>query len=206
MAVPTFLLNPSRNLFFTGKGGVGKTSIACAAAISLADRGRSVLLVSTDPASNLDEVLGKTLANSPTPIPTVPRLSALNLNPEQAARDYRERVVGPYRGVLPDSVVARMEEQLSGACTMEIAAFEEFSRLLATPSTTTDFDHVVFDTAPTGHTLRLLSLPAAWSSFIDTNTSVHSCWALCPDCSNSTNCSVRQCMSSPIRTARRSCW
>jgi len=175
MAVPAYLLNVSRNLFFTGKGGVGKTSIACASAISLADRGQRVLLVSTDPASNLDEVLGMVLGNSPTSIPAVPRLSALNLNPEQAAHDYRERVVGPYRGVLPDSVVTRMEEQLSGACTMEIAAFEEFSRLLATPSTTTDFDHIIFDTAPTGHTLRLLSLPAAWTSFIDTNTSGASC-------------------------------
>lgn len=175
MPMPEFLANASRNLFFTGKGGVGKTSVACATAVTLADRGQRVLLVSTDPASNLDEVLGVRLGNKPTPIPNVPRLFALNLNPEQSAREYRDRVVGPYRNVLPESVVARMEEQLSGACTVEIAAFEEFSRLLADPRTTEDFDHVVFDTAPTGHTLRLLSLPAAWSSFIDTNTSGTSC-------------------------------
>ncbi len=175
MPLPEFLKNASRNLFFTGKGGVGKTSVACATAVTLADRGQRVLLVSTDPASNLDEVLGVLLGNKPTPIPEVRGLFALNLNPEQSAREYRDRVVGPYRDVLPESVVARMEEQLSGACTVEIAAFEEFSRLLADPRTTADFDHVVFDTAPTGHTLRLLSLPAAWSSFIDTNTSGTSC-------------------------------
>ncbi|MHB8955828.1 MAG: arsenical pump-driving ATPase [Pirellulaceae bacterium] len=175
MPLPEFLSKLSRNLFFTGKGGVGKTSVACATAVTLADRGQRVLLVSTDPASNLDEVLGVQLGHKPTPIPEVPGLCALNLNPEQSAREYRDRVVGPYRDVLPESVVARVEEQLSGACTVEIAAFEEFSRLLADPRTTEDFDHVVFDTAPTGHTLRLLSLPAAWSSFIDTNTSGTSC-------------------------------
>ncbi|MHB8969794.1 MAG: arsenical pump-driving ATPase [Pirellulaceae bacterium] len=165
----------SRNLFFTGKGGVGKTSVACATAVMLADRDKRVLLVSTDPASNLDEVLGVMIANKPTPILKVPGLFALNLNPEQSAREYRDRVVGPYRDVLPESVVTRMEEQLSGACTVEIAAFEEFARLLADLHTTATFDHIVFDTAPTGHTLRLLSLPAAWSSFIDTNRSGTSC-------------------------------
>jgi arsenite-transporting ATPase len=164
-----------RNLFFTGKGGVGKTSTACATAIALADRGRRVLLVSTDPASNLDEVLGVTLSPQPTAIPAVPGLFALNLDPESAAREYRERVVGPYRGVLPEAAVASIEEQLSGACTVEIAAFDEFSKLLGDPATTAGFDHVVFDTAPTGHTLRLLELPAAWSGFLDSNVGGTSC-------------------------------
>lgn len=171
----TLLIDPTRVLFFTGKGGVGKTSAACATAIALADAGRRVLLVSTDPASNLDEVLGVTLTSSPTAVPAVPGLSALNINPEQAARDYRERVVGPYRGVLPAAAVRSMEEQLSGACTVEIAAFDEFSRLLGDPRATADFAHVVFDTAPTGHTLRLLELPAAWTDFIDTNVGGASC-------------------------------
>ena len=164
-----------RHLFFTGKGGVGKTSTACATAIALADRGRQVLLVSTDPASNLDEVLGVALSPQPTAIPTVPGLFALNLDPEAAARDYRERVVGPYRTVLPAAAVASIEEQLSGACTVEIAAFDEFSKLLGDPATTAGFDHVVFDTAPTGHTLRLLELPAAWSGFLDSNVGGTSC-------------------------------
>ena len=169
------LFVPTRVLFFTGKGGVGKTSAACATAIWLADAGKRVLLVSTDPASNLDEVLGVTLDASPKAVPGVSGLAALNIDPEQAARAYRERVVGPYRGVLPATAVASIEEQLSGACTVEIAAFDEFSKLLGDADATRAFDHVIFDTAPTGHTLRLLELPAAWSTFIETNVGGTSC-------------------------------
>ena len=169
------LASAPRFMFFTGKGGVGKTSSASAVAVGLADAGRRVLLVSTDPASNLDEVLGVPLGGSPTPVPGVAGLDALNIDPLAAAAAYRERVVGPYRGVLPDSAVASVEEQLSGACTVEIAAFDEFTALLADPAATAAYDHVVFDTAPTGHTLRLLSLPGAWSEFIDTNTLGTSC-------------------------------
>jgi arsenite-transporting ATPase len=171
----SLIQTPTRILFFTGKGGVGKTSSACATAIGLADAGKRVLLVSTDPASNLDEVLGVKLSLAKTTVPTVPRLSALNIDPQQAAHDYRERVVGPYRGVLPALAIASMEEQLSGACTVEIAAFDEFSKLLGDRAATAEFDHVIFDTAPTGHTLRLLELPAAWSSFIDDNVGGTSC-------------------------------
>ncbi|HYP75714.1 MAG TPA: arsenical pump-driving ATPase [Polyangiaceae bacterium] len=167
--------NPTRILFFTGKGGVGKTSAACATAIALADAGKRVLLVSTDPASNLDEVLGVALSGAPTQVPNVPGLAALNIDPVQAAHDYRERVVAPYRGALPVEAIKSIEEQLSGACTVEIAAFDEFSKLLGDPEATAAFDHVIFDTAPTGHTLRLLELPAAWSSFIDSNVGGTSC-------------------------------
>jgi arsenite-transporting ATPase len=171
----TLIQNPTRILFFTGKGGVGKTSAACATAIGLADAGKRVLLVSTDPASNLDEVLGVELSSALTPVSAVPRLSALNIDPEQAAHDYRERVVGPYRNMLPAAAIKSMEEQLSGACTVEIAAFDEFSKLLGDKTATAEFDHVIFDTAPTGHTLRLLELPAAWTSFIDKNVGGTSC-------------------------------
>ncbi len=170
-----FLEHPTRILFFTGKGGVGKTSLACAAAVALARRGNRVLLVSTDPASNLDEVLGVPLSGAPTAIPGAEGLFALNIDPEAAARAYRERVVGPYRGVLPDASVASMEEQLSGACTVEIAAFDEFTKLLGDAHATSTFHHIVFDTAPTGHTLRLLKLPAAWTGFIAENTTGTSC-------------------------------
>jgi arsenite/tail-anchored protein-transporting ATPase len=170
-----FLESATRFLFFTGKGGVGKTSLACASAIALADRGKRVLVVSTDPASNLDEVLAIHLRSMPAAVPDVPRLFALNIDPAAAAAAYREKMVGPYRGKLPESVVRNMEEQLSGACTVEIAAFDEFSRLLGEPAATVDFDHVIFDTAPTGHTLRLLSLPGAWTGFLATNTSGVSC-------------------------------
>ncbi len=165
----------TRFLFFTGKGGVGKTSLSCATALRLADIGRRVLLISTDPASNLDDVLQVKLGPAPEPIPGVANLMAANLDPEAAAAAYREKVVSPYRGILPEAAVANMEEQLSGACTMEIAAFDEFARLLGNPAATAAFDHVVFDTAPTGHTLRLLSLPMAWQGFIDTNTHGGSC-------------------------------
>lgn len=169
------LKNPTRNLFFTGKGGVGKTSLACATAIALADGGKRVLLVSTDPASNLDEVLGTRLGQKPQAIPGVPRLFALNIDPEAAAHDYRERMVEPYRGILPDTALNSMEEQLSGSCTVEIAAFDEFAKLLGEPEATSEFDHVIFDTAPTGHTLRLLTLPSAWSGFLANNKSGTSC-------------------------------
>ncbi len=171
----TLIQDPTRILFFTGKGGVGKTSAACATAVGLSDAGKRVLLVSTDPASNLDEVLRVKLSALPTAVPSVPGLSALNIDPEQAAHAYRERVVGPYRGVLPAVAVASIEEQLSGACTVEIAAFDEFSKLLGDDGATAAFDHVIFDTAPTGHTLRLLELPAAWSTFIDANVGGTSC-------------------------------
>ncbi len=166
---------PARFVFFTGKGGVGKTSLACATAVALADAGKRVLLVSTDPASNLDEVLGQKLTNEPTGIPGVPRLWALNIDPEEAARAYREKVIGPYRGALPEAALRSMEEQLSGACTLEIAAFDEFTKLLGLAAATAGFDRVVFDTAPTGHTLRLLRLPGAWTGFIQTNTTGNSC-------------------------------
>jgi arsenite-transporting ATPase len=162
-------------LFFTGKGGVGKTSIASATALDLADHGRRVLIVSTDPASNLDDVFRISVGTTPTAVPGAEGLWIMNLDPEAAAAAYRERVVGPYRGKLPASVVSGMEEQLSGACTVEIAAFNEFTSLLADPAITSRFDHIIFDTAPTGHTLRLLSLPTAWSGFIETSSHGASC-------------------------------
>lgn len=165
----------ARYMFFTGKGGVGKTSVSCAAAVALADRGKKVLLVSTDPASNLDEVLEVKLGSAPEAIPLVPGLFALNIDPEAAARAYRERLVGPYRGLLPAATVESMEEQLSGSCTTEIAAFDEFAKLIGDKETTAQYDHVIFDTAPTGHTMRLLSLPESWSTFIADNTTGMSC-------------------------------
>lgn len=162
-------------LFFTGKGGVGKTSVACSLSITMASEGKKVLLISTDPASNLQDIFGQTLLNSPTKIEGTDSLYALNLDPEQAAQHYKEQMVGPYRGKLPDVVLQNMEEQLSGACTVEIAAFNEFATLLTDRSVIEEFDTIVFDTAPTGHTLRLLQLPSAWSSFLDENTTGTSC-------------------------------
>ena len=169
------LEHPTPTLFFTGKGGVGKTSLSCATAVALADRGKNVLLVSTDPASNIHEVFGQDIGTDPTPVTDVDGLKAMNVDPEAAAEAYRERVVGPYRGVLPDSAIQSIEEQFAGACTVEIAAFDEFAKLLANEDVTADFDHVVFDTAPTGHTLRLLTLPTAWTGFIEDAAAGTSC-------------------------------
>lgn len=170
-----FLTNAPRFLFFTGKGGVGKTSIACATAIQLADAGRRVLLVSTDPASNVGQVFGITIGNHITAVAAVANLSALEIDPQGAAQAYRDRIVEPARGVLPDSVVKGMEEQLSGACTTEIAAFDEFTDLLTDASLEGRYDHIIFDTAPTGHTIRLLQLPGAWSGFLEEGKGDASC-------------------------------
>lgn len=154
-------------LFFTGKGGVGKTSLACAVAVGLADRGRRVLLTSTDPASNVGQVFGQQVGTSIVPVDSVPGLSAVEIDPNQSAAAYRERILSPVRAVLSAQVIAGIEEQLSGGCTTEIAAFDEFTSLLTNPDVLDRFDHVVFDTAPTGHTLRMLQLPAAWTGFIE---------------------------------------
>lgn len=170
-----FLANPPPFLFFTGKGGVGKTSLSCATAIRLAEQNKRVLLVSTDPASNVGQVFGLKIGHAITPIETVPGLSALEIDPQAAAQQYRDRIVGPVRGMLPDAVVKGIEEQLSGACTTEIAAFDEFTALLTDAALLCDYDHIVFDTAPTGHTIRMLQLPGAWSGFIEKNPQGSSC-------------------------------
>lgn len=168
-------LTLTKYLLFTGKGGVGKTSVACATAVSLADSGKHVMLISTDPASNLQDVFSMELTNKGTPIPDVPNLVVANLDPIHAAAEYRESVIAPYRGKLPESVITNMAEQLSGSCTVEIAAFNEFSEFITDDKVQQKYDHIIFDTAPTGHTLRMLQLPSAWSNFISGSTHGASC-------------------------------
>lgn len=161
-----FLEHLPRFLFFTGKGGVGKTSVACASAVHLADAGKNVLLVSTDPASNIGQVFGLAVGNTITPIPAAPGMSALEIDPESAADAYRERIIGPLRGSLADAELDGVRESLSGSCTTEIASFDEFAELLTDDTRYAAYDHVIFDTAPTGHTIRLLQLPGSWSEFL----------------------------------------
>ncbi|NOW03672.1 arsenical pump-driving ATPase [Clostridium beijerinckii] len=168
-------LNLTKYLFFTGKGGVGKTSTACAVAVNLADQGKKIMLVSTDPASNLQDVFNTELNNKGVQIKEVPNLTVANFEPEAAAAEYRESVIAPYRGKLPQAVIDNMEEQLSGSCTVEIAAFNEFSGMITDEKVFNEYDHIIFDTAPTGHTLRMLQLPSAWSNFIDESTHGASC-------------------------------
>lgn len=170
-----FIEQLPRFAFFTGKGGVGKTSLACATAVRLADAGKRVLLVSTDPASNVGQVFGIRIGNQITAVPAVPQLWAMEIDPQAAAQGYRDRIVGPLRGALPPETLKGVEEQLSGACTTEIAAFDEFTGLLTDPALVERFDHVIFDTAPTGHTIRLLQLPGAWSSFLESGKGDASC-------------------------------
>lgn len=174
LPVKALLENKARFWFFTGKGGVGKTSLASATSVALADAGHKVLLISTDPASNLDEVLSLQLSRNPRPVPACEGLYALNINPEEVAAEYRARVIGPMKGLLPPAALQAMEEQLSGACTMEIAAFDEFAGYLQS-GVKSDYDFIIFDTAPTGHTLRLMALSSAWNTFFDGNTSGNSC-------------------------------
>ena len=173
--LPGFASAPTRFLFFTGKGGVGKTSLSTATAIALADAGQRVLLVSTDAASNLDEMLGVPLSNRPVAVPGVPGLQMLNIDPDTAAEAYRQRVLAQLEAGASEDERQTVREQLSGACTTEIAAFDEFAALLAGEGIDGDHDHVVFDTAPTGHTLRLLSLPMAWTGFLAGNDRGASC-------------------------------
>lgn len=168
-------LNLTKYLFFTGKGGVGKTSTACATAITLADKGKRIMLVSTDPASNLQDVFNTKLDNKGIEVKGIPNLVVANFEPEEAAREYRESVIGPFRDKFPEAVINNMEEQLSGSCTVEIAAFNEFSNFITDEKVKNDFDHIIFDTAPTGHTLRMLQLPSAWSNFIVENKHGASC-------------------------------
>jgi arsenite-transporting ATPase len=165
----------TKYLFFTGKGGVGKTSVSCSIAVSLADSGKQVLLISTDPASNLQDVFETSIGNKATKITKCTNLDIINVDPLKAAEEYRESVIGPYRGIFPADVLRNMEEQLSGSCTVEIASFNEFAHLITDDEIKNKYDHIIFDTAPTGHTLRMLELPSAWTNFLNENTTGASC-------------------------------
>lgn len=168
-------LKPYKYLFFTGKGGVGKTSLSCSAAVAFADAGERALIVSTDPASNMQDVFETEISEEGTQIEGCPNLTVMDVDPLKEAAAYRENVVGPYRGILPDDAIANIEEQLSGSCTIEIAAFDRFAWALTDEDVAARYDRIVFDTAPTGHTLRTLELPSAWTNYLDENSTGTSC-------------------------------
>ena len=159
-------------LFFSGKGGVGKTTMACATAVAEADSGKRVLIVTTDPASNLADVFEQKIGHAVTAIAGVPGLWAMEIDPDVATAEYTDRTLAPIRELFPEQIVAVMEEQLAGPCTAEVAAFDRFADFLdptapaLVPVSGDAFDLVIFDTAPTGHTVRLLELPEAWSKSI----------------------------------------
>ena len=175
MTMVEFLQAPPQFLFFTGKGGVGKTSVACATAVDLASQGKRILLVSTDPASNVGQVFGQRIGNAITPIDTVHGLDGLEIDPEAAAEEYRTKALAPVKEFLSDKDLASVTEQLSGSCTTEIASFNEFTALLTDAEVTGTYDHIIFDTAPTGHTVRLLKLPGEWSAFLAKGAGDASC-------------------------------
>jgi arsenite-transporting ATPase len=155
-------------IFFSGKGGVGKTSMACTHAVRYADEGKRTLIVTTDPASNLADVFEQQIGHQVTRIAGVPNLSAMEIDPDKATQEYIDRAMAPIRAAFPLQIVQVMEEQMSGPCTAEVAAFDRFTDFLDIPAENgTTFDIVIFDTAPTGHTIRLLELPAEWSQSID---------------------------------------
>ncbi|WP_233455679.1 arsenical pump-driving ATPase [Macrococcoides canis] len=165
----------TKYLFFTGKGGVGKTSLSSSIAVNLADQGKRIALVSTDPASNLQDIFNMSLTNELTQVPALPNLYVANFEPVKAAEAYKQSVIEPYIGVLPEFAIKNMEEQLSGSCTVEVAAFNEFTSFLTNETLADEYDHIIFDTAPTGHTLRMLELPEAWSSYLESATHEASC-------------------------------
>ena len=155
-------------IFFSGKGGVGKTSMACTHAVRYADEGKRTLIVTTDPASNLADVFEQEIGHKITPIQGAPNLWAMEIDPDQATHEYIDRAMAPIRAAFPVQMVQVMEEQMSGPCTAEVAAFDRFTDFLELPGHNgSSYDVVIFDTAPTGHTLRLLELPAEWSQSID---------------------------------------
>jgi arsenite-transporting ATPase len=155
-------------IFFSGKGGVGKTSMACTHAVRYADQGKRTLIVTTDPASNLADVFEQPIGHHITPIAGVPNLFAMEIDPDRATQEYIDRAMAPIRAAFPPQMVQVMEEQMSGPCTAEVAAFDRFTDFLDMPAENGKaFDVVIFDTAPTGHTIRLLELPAEWSQSID---------------------------------------
>ena len=193
-------------VFFTGKGGVGKTTVASAVAVALGDQGRRVLVVSTDPASNLADVFGAAVGPVPSAVPGVPGLEVMNLDPDAAATAYRERVIGPYRGVVSEQELRGIEEQLAGECTVEVAAFDQFTQLIVHPELTGRYDYVLFDTAPTGHTLRLMNLPSAWSEYIETSPDGRVVLGLDRGCMLSVRSMRRRSSSLATRRVRRWFW
>jgi arsenite-transporting ATPase len=163
------LLLPDKNqvkfVFFSGKGGVGKSTMSCATAVWLAKAGYKTLLVTTDPAPNLADIFGQAIGHQITPIQDMENLHAIEINPDAASEEYRERIVAPLKELLDEKNLNVVREQLKSPCVEEVAAFDKFIEFMDDPG----YDVVVFDTAPTGHTIRLLELPSGWTETLNQN-------------------------------------
>lgn len=155
--------------FFSGKGGVGKTTMACATALQFAKDGHKTLIITTDPASNLSDVFETQIGHSIRQLPGSDNLWGMEIDPDEATKEYRERILAPMRAAMPESVLSVMEEQFNSPCTTEIASFDRFVDFMTEEEfgEGLQFDHIIFDTAPTGHTIRLLELPVDWSKHIE---------------------------------------
>ena len=159
----------ARLLLFGGKGGVGKTTTSTSTAVGLADSGLKVLLVSSDPAHSTSDSLGVQLGPEPTPVDGVEGLWGLELDPEARISDHIPKLtesLGPMLGG-QDPELNASEMVLPGLD--EAMAFDELLKHLENP----DWDVIVFDTAPTGHTLRFLALPEIIEKWADKIIRMH---------------------------------
>lgn len=155
----------TRYLFFLGKGGVGKSTVASLSSVYLADKGFRTLLLTTDPASHLHDIMGQAVGHIPAEIKGVRNLWAARIGQKEALHEYRERILGALKDC-DESARRSVEEDLNSPCAEEMAALEKFIAYFEPKG----YDVIVFDTAPTGHTLRLLELPADWKGLIDLGT------------------------------------
>ncbi|KJS88211.1 MAG: arsenic ABC transporter ATPase [Peptococcaceae bacterium BICA1-8] len=157
-----------KNIFFSGKGGVGKTSIACVTAVHTAQKGFKTLLLTTDPAAHIGNVLGENVGDEITKINNIENLFGVKIDPKKTAQEYKNKILKEAQNKFDTNTIKAMQEELDSPCTEEMASFQKFINY----ASLNEFDVIVVDTAPTGHTLRLLELPMDWSKQIQLKTGI----------------------------------